>query len=159
MRVLFLKDVPGVALGGDVKEVKNGYARNYLIPYNIAVLANDEVKDGYSERGNFAVEQKKMRQWSLRITAYADRLLQGLQDLDWSKSIKEIQKNWIGKSNGALINFSTIDNNIIEVFTTRPDTIYGVSFLVVAPELNIIDLITHGLIRYPFEFPYGFPFE
>ena len=106
------------------------------------VLANDEVKDGYSERGNFAVEQKKMRQWSLRITAYADRLLQGLQDLDWNKSIKEIQKNWIGKSNGALINFSTIDNNIIEVFTTRPDTIYGVSFLVLAPEHNIIDLIT-----------------
>jgi len=106
------------------------------------VLANDEVKDGYSERGNFPVEQKKMRQWSLRITAYADRLLQGLELIDWHKSIKEIQKNWIGKSNGALINFSTIDNNIIEVFTTRPDTIYGVSFLVLAPEHNLINLIT-----------------
>jgi len=106
------------------------------------VLANDEVKDGYSERGNFPVEQKKMRQWSLRITAYADRLLQGLELIDWHKSIKEIQRNWIGKSNGALINFSTINNNVIEVFTTRPDTIYGVSFLVLAPEHNLIDLIT-----------------
>ncbi len=107
------------------------------------VLANDEVKDGFSERGNFPVEQKKMRQWSLRITAYADRLLSDLDTIDWSDSIKEIQKNWIGKSEGALIKFN-IENNTstIEVFTTRPDTIFGASFLVVAPEHTLINSIT-----------------
>ena len=106
------------------------------------VLANDEVKDGYSERGNFPVEQKKMRQWSLRITAYAERLLKGFENIEWNKSIKEIQKNWIGKSEGATVNFLLEDiEGAIEVFTTRPDTIYGVSFIVLAPEHNLVDKI------------------
>ncbi|MBF25903.1 MAG: leucine--tRNA ligase [Flavobacteriales bacterium] len=107
------------------------------------VLANDEVKDGYSERGNFPVEQKKMRQWSLRITAYANRLLNGLNNIDWNSSIKEMQRNWIGKSKGALIKFKVAKNvNSVEVFTTRPDTIFGVSFMVIAPEHPIVHKIT-----------------
>ncbi len=102
------------------------------------VLANDEVKDGVSERGGHPVEQKKMRQWSMRITAYADRLLRGLDEVDWSDSLKEQQRNWIGKSIGAEVDFD-IDNPAlshkkIKVFTTRVDTIYGVSFMVLAPE-------------------------
>lgn len=107
------------------------------------VLANDEIKDGFSERGNFPVKQKKMRQWSLRIIAYADRLLEGLDSLDWSESIKETQRNWIGRSQGALINFETENNNCsIPIFTTRPDTIYGVSFIVIAPEHELINKVT-----------------
>ena len=107
------------------------------------VLANDEVKDGFSERGNFPVEQKKMKQWSLRITAYADRLLSGLESIDWTESIKQIQKNWIGKSEGVSLKFELMNNNTdgIEIFTTRPDTIYGVSFLVLAPEHNLVNRI------------------
>ncbi len=103
------------------------------------VLANDEIKDGLSERGGFVVEQKLMKQWLLRITAYSDRLLEGLKTIDWSDSIKEIQKNWIGKSDGTSIDFK-IENtkNIIKVFTTRPDTIYGVNFLVLAPEHELV---------------------
>jgi len=113
------------------------------------VLANDEVKDGFSERGGFPVEQKKMMQWSMRITAYADRLLQGLDTIDWPEPIKEMQRNWIGKSVGASVKFA-VDNSqlaveetensklktekYIEVFTTRVDTIFGVSYLVLAPE-------------------------
>ncbi|WP_461788492.1 leucine--tRNA ligase [Pedobacter sp.] len=113
------------------------------------VLANDEVKDGFSERGGFPVEQKKMMQWSMRITAYAERLLQGLDTIDWPEPMKEMQRNWIGKSVGASVKFA-IDNsqfaidgtensklrteNYIEVFTTRVDTIFGVSYLVLAPE-------------------------
>ena len=107
------------------------------------VLANDEVKDGLSERGGFPVEQKLMKQWSLRITAYADRLISGLDTVDWSDSIKEIQKNWIGKSKGASVSFkleNSEDN--IEVFTTRPDTIFGVNFMVLAPEHELVDTIT-----------------
>lgn len=107
------------------------------------VLANDEVKNGVSERGGFPVEQKKMKQWSLRITSYADRLLTGLDSIDWPESIKEIQKNWIGKSQGALVNFSVKGHeDQIEVFTTRPDTIFGVSFMVVAPEHELVQRIT-----------------
>ena len=102
------------------------------------VLANDEVKDGYSERGSFPVEQKKMKQWSLRITAYAERLLKDLDKIDWSQAIKEMQKNWIGKSKGASINFPLDIGGYIEVFTTRPDTIYGVSFIVISPEHELI---------------------
>ncbi|MFD2583546.1 leucine--tRNA ligase [Pedobacter vanadiisoli] len=105
------------------------------------VLANDEVKDGFSERGGFPVEQKKMMQWSMRITAYADRLLQGLDTIDWPEPIKEMQRNWIGKSVGASVKFKieTSDSGLrtsdyIEVFTTRVDTIFGVSYLVLAPE-------------------------
>jgi leucyl-tRNA synthetase len=107
------------------------------------VLANDEVKDGLSERGGYPVEQKLMKQWSLRITAYAERLLSDLDQLDWSDSIKEIQKNWIGKSKGASVTFLTEDQqHSIEVFTTRPDTIFGVSFMVVAPEHELVASIT-----------------
>ena len=107
------------------------------------VLANDEVKNGVSERGGFPVEQKKMKQWSLRITAFADRLLSGLDTIDWPESVKEIQKNWIGKSQGALVSFPVKNHDEkIEVFTTRPDTIFGVSFMVVAPEHEIVQRIT-----------------
>ncbi|WP_443937949.1 leucine--tRNA ligase [Pedobacter sp. MW01-1-1] len=99
------------------------------------VLANDEVKDGFSERGGFPVEQKKMMQWSMRITAYADRLLQGLDTIDWPEPIKEMQRNWIGKSVGASVKFQVEGSDKqIEVFTTRVDTIFGVSYLVLAPE-------------------------
>ncbi|PWS29805.1 leucine--tRNA ligase [Pedobacter paludis] len=99
------------------------------------VLANDEVKDGFSERGGFPVEQKKMMQWSMRITAYSDRLLQGLDTIDWPEPIKEMQRNWIGKSVGASVKFQIESNEKqIEVFTTRVDTIFGVSYLVLAPE-------------------------
>ncbi|TCD19326.1 leucine--tRNA ligase [Pedobacter psychrodurus] len=99
------------------------------------VLANDEVKDGFSERGGFPVEQKKMMQWSMRITAYSERLLQGLDTIDWPEPIKEMQRNWIGKSVGASVKFQVEGNDKqIEVFTTRVDTIFGVSYLVLAPE-------------------------
>ncbi len=107
------------------------------------VLANDEVKDGVSERGGFHVEQKLMKQWSLRITAYADRLISGLDTVDWSESIKEIQKNWIGKSKGASVSFKVEDSEEkIEVFTTRPDTIFGVNFMVLSPEHEIVEKLT-----------------
>ncbi|MEX1192416.1 MAG: class I tRNA ligase family protein [Brumimicrobium sp.] len=108
------------------------------------VLANDEVVNGVSERGGHPVEQKLMRQWSMRITAYAERLLQGLEDLDWTDAIKDIQRNWIGKSVGASVDFKVEEheNESIEVFTTRPDTIFGVSFMVLAPEHDLVDQIT-----------------
>ena len=107
------------------------------------VLANDEVKDGYSERGGHPVEQKLMKQWSLRIAAYADRLLTSLNDLDWTDPIKEMQRNWIGKSEGAAIQFSLVDHaEKIEVFSTRPDTIFGATFLVLAPEHELVNQIT-----------------
>ncbi len=122
------------------------------------VLANDEVKDGFSERGGYPVEQKKMMQWSMRITAYADRLLKGLDTLDWPEPLKEMQRNWIGKSVGALVKFtisdlrftnpdqtnlqSPIADHYIEVFTTRADTIFGTSFLVVAPEHELVAQLT-----------------
>ena len=100
------------------------------------VLANDEVKEGVSERGGYPVEQKKMRQWSMRITAYADRLLRGLEEVDWADSLKEQQRNWIGKSIGTDVEFAieNVSDKKIKVFTTRVDTIYGVSFMVLAPE-------------------------
>jgi leucyl-tRNA synthetase len=108
------------------------------------VLSNDEVKDGVSERGGHPVERKLMNQWSMRITAYADRLLKDLDGLDWTESLKESQRNWIGKSQGASVNFKVQDRNFdIEVFTTRPDTIFGASFLVIAPEHEMLnDLVT-----------------
>ena len=107
------------------------------------VLANDEVKDGFSERGGFPVEQKLMKQWFLRITAYADRLISGLDSVDWSESIKEIQRNWIGRSKGASVCFQLENfDKKIEVFTTRPDTIFAVNFLVLAPEHEVVDEIT-----------------
>ncbi len=99
------------------------------------VLANDEVKEGFSVRGGHPVERKSMQQWLLRITAYADRLLQGLDSIDWSESLKEIQKNWIGRSVGATIFFQIKDHpTALEVFTTRPDTIFGATYMVIAPE-------------------------
>jgi leucyl-tRNA synthetase len=131
------------------------------------VLANDEVKDGFSERGGYPVEQKKMMQWSMRITAYAERLLQGLDTIDWPEPLKEMQRNWIGKSVGASVKFriaaspksspkertsnETGDNSLspgegrgedIEVFTTRVDTIFGVTFLVIAPEHELVSALT-----------------
>lgn len=121
------------------------------------VLANDEVKDGFSERGGYPVEQKKMMQWSMRITAYAERLLQGLDVIDWPDPLKEMQRNWLGKSTGASVRFtindlritndstnhqSPITNNYIEVFTTRVDTIFGVTFLVIAPEHELVPSLT-----------------
>jgi leucyl-tRNA synthetase len=126
------------------------------------VLANDEVKDGFSERGGYPVEQKKMMQWSMRITAYADRLLKGLDTIDWPEPLKEMQRNWIGKSVGALVRFrisefpvrnsesksenkSEIEHptsEIIEVFTTRADTIFGTTFLVLAPEHELVAALT-----------------
>lgn len=114
------------------------------------VLANDEVKDGFSERGGYPVEQKKMMQWSMRITAYAERLLQGLDTIDWPEPLKEMQRNWIGKSTGASVRFpiEKSANNpepsvpFIEVFTTRVDTIFGVTFLVIAPEHELVAELT-----------------
>ncbi|WP_374951264.1 leucine--tRNA ligase [Mucilaginibacter sp.] len=125
------------------------------------VLANDEVKDGFSERGGYPVEQKKMMQWSMRITAYAQRLLSGLDTIDWPEPLKEMQRNWIGKSVGASVKFPlegaknedsgesfetaprTADSaSYIEVFTTRVDTIFGVSFMVIAPEHELVARLT-----------------
>jgi leucyl-tRNA synthetase len=138
------------------------------------VLANDEVKDGVSERGGFPVEQKKMKQWAMRITAYADRLIDGLNEVDWSDSMKDQQRNWIGRSTGASVRFQIVAprsvgrpapeggafstelasnlsfekappsgaGGAIEVFTTRVDTIYGVSFMVIAPELESVPYLT-----------------
>ncbi len=107
------------------------------------VLANDEVVNGVSERGGHPVEQKLMRQWSMRIKAYAERLLKGLEEIDWSDSIKEQQRNWIGKSVGCSVKFqiSNLESSI-EVFTTRPDTIFGVNFMVLAPEHPLVNEIT-----------------
>jgi len=114
-----------------------------------AVLANDEIKDGVSERGGYPVEQRKMKQWAMRITAYADRLIDGLNEVDWSESMKDQQRNWIGRSTGASVRFAVdtiLDKEntppFIEVFTTRVDTIYGVSFMVIAPELESVPFLT-----------------
>ena len=107
------------------------------------VLANDEIVNGVSERGGHPVIRKKMTQWSMRITAYAERLLQGLDTIDWSESIKESQRNWIGKSVGASINFVLAQGeHTIEIFTTRPDTLFGVTYLTLAPEHALVPLIT-----------------
>ncbi|HNV81533.1 MAG: leucine--tRNA ligase [Tenuifilaceae bacterium] len=107
------------------------------------VLANDEVKEGLSVRGGHPVEQRKMRQWCLRISAYAERLLNDLETIDWSDSLKEIQRNWIGRSEGAEVTFAVegSDEEIL-VFTTRPDTIYGATFMVLAPESELVDKLT-----------------
>lgn len=107
------------------------------------VLANDEVKDGLSERGGHPVERKLMKQWSLRITAYAQRLLDGLKEIDWTESLVEIQKNWIGRSEGASVNFNIKGHDkTLEVFTTRPDTLWGATFMVLAPEHEWVEEIT-----------------
>lgn len=107
------------------------------------VLANDEIVNGVSERGGHPVIRKKMTQWSMRISAYAERLLQGLETIDWSESIKESQRNWIGKSVGASVTFQVSGSGFqVEVFTTRPDTIFGVSFMTLAPEHELVSQIT-----------------
>ncbi len=107
------------------------------------VLANDEIVNGVSERGGFPVIRKKMTQWSMRISAYAERLLQGLDTIDWSESIKESQRNWIGKSVGAMVSFKLKNHEAnIDVFTTRPDTIFGVTFMTLAPEHELVSQIT-----------------
>ncbi|PQL94465.1 leucine--tRNA ligase [Apibacter adventoris] len=141
---------------GLTEEKKQEILLNYRLTYRAettvnwcpalgTVLANDEVVNGVSERGGHPVYQQKMMQWSMRITAYAERLLQGLETIDWSEAIKESQRNWIGKSKGAEIDFSLSNSNItIKVFTTRPDTIYGVTFMVLAPEHPLVDEITTG---------------
>ena len=107
------------------------------------VLANDEVQDGLSVRGGFPVVRKSMKQWLLRITAYAERLLTGLDTIDWNESIKDVQRNWIGKSMGASVLFDIADKDIkLEVFTTRADTLFGVTFMVLAPEHPMIAELT-----------------
>lgn len=107
------------------------------------VLANDEVKEGLSVRGGYPVVQKKMRQWSIRVSAYAQRLLDGLDRINWSDSLKDIQRNWIGRSQGADVIFDVQDNDLkLQVFTTRPDTIFGVSFMVLAPESDYVKQLT-----------------
>ncbi len=108
------------------------------------VLANDEVINGVSERGGYPVTKKKMRQWSMRVGAYAERLLSDLDKIDWPDSLKEMQRNWIGKSIGAKVLFQIEGfDQKIEVFTTRPDTLFGVTFMTLAPELDIVKIITH----------------
>ena len=107
------------------------------------VLANDEVIDGVSERGGYPVVQKKMRQWCLRVSAYAQRLLEGLEEVDWTESLKETQRNWIGRSEGAEVEFAVQDSDLkITIFTTRADTLFGVTFMVLAPESEWVPLLT-----------------
>ena len=107
------------------------------------VLANDEVVDGVSVRGGFPVEQKKMRQWCLRVSAYAQRLLDGLETIQWSDSIKETQKNWIGRSEGTEVKIKVADSDKeFTIFTTRADTMFGVTFFVLAPESELVDMVT-----------------
>lgn len=139
------------------EEILQNYRLTYLAdswvnwcPALGTVLANDEIINGVSERGGHPVEQKLMRQWSMRIKAYAERLLTGLDGLEWTDSIKDMQRNWIGKSKGASVSFEIQSSpsiplqrgKSVEVFTTRPDTIFGVSFLVLAPEHPLVDEIT-----------------
>ncbi len=106
------------------------------------VLANDEVINGLSQRGGYPVEQKRMRQWCLRVSAYAQRLLDGLETIDWTDSLKETQKNWIGRSEGAVMHFKAQNNIRFDIFTTRADTIFGVTFMVLAPESDLTLLLT-----------------
>ena len=107
------------------------------------VLANDEVVDGVSVRGGYPVEQKKMRQWCLRVSAYAQRLLDGLDTIEWSESIKETQRNWIGRSEGAEVKIQVADSDVdFTIFTTRADTMFGVTFFVLAPESELVDKVT-----------------
>jgi leucyl-tRNA synthetase len=123
-----------------------GYAEVWWCETLGTVLANDEVVNGVSERGGHPVVRKQMRQWFLRITEYAERLLISLEKMDWSDAMKEMQRNWIGKSNGAEVRFEIAGypDKYITVFTTRPDTIFGVDFMVLAPEHELVDTITTG---------------
>ena len=127
---------------------KKGLAYEAEVPVNWSpdlgtVVANEEIVDGKTKRGGFPVVRKPMKQWMLKITAYADRLIDDLDDLDWPEAIKEQQRNWIGRSVGAAVNFKVDgQDQQIEVFTTRPDTIYGVSVLVLAPEHDLVKKLT-----------------
>lgn len=134
-------------------DVLLGYRLTYLSEMMVnwcpalgTVLANDEVKDGFSERGGHPVERKKMPQWMMRITAYADRLLNNLDHLDWSDSLKEMQRNWIGKSYGCELDFKVADHDVtLTAFTTRPDTTYGVTYVTLAPEHELaMELTTNA---------------
>ncbi|HEV8272655.1 MAG TPA: class I tRNA ligase family protein, partial [Chitinophagaceae bacterium] len=146
--------------GSDWKKFDEKMKQDVLMQYRLAycgygevnwcealgtVLANDEVINGVSERGGFPVVKKKLRQWYLRITEYADRLLEGLQKVDFSESMKEMQSNWIGKSSGAEIDFEVKSEKLkvktLRVYTTRPDTIFGVDFMVIAPEHELVEEI------------------
>lgn len=128
---------------------KRGLAYEAEIPVNWCeelgtVVANEEIIDGKTERGGFPVVRKPMRQWVLKITAYADRLLDDLDDIDWPEAIKEQQRNWIGRSVGASVDFKVVDHPDanIEVFTTRPDTLFGASYIVLAPEHDLVAQLT-----------------
>ena len=132
------------------REVLMNYRLAYLgetmvnwCPQLGTVLANDEVVDGVSERGGYPVVQKKMKQWCLRVSAYAGRLLEGRDSLDWTDSIKETQRNWIGRSEGTEMQFSVKDSDLkFTIFTTRADTIFGVTFMVLAPESELVAQLT-----------------
>lgn len=127
---------------------KKGLAYEAEVPVNWSpdlgtVVANEEIIDGKTERGGFPVIRKPMRQWMLKITAYADRLIDDLDDIDWPESIKEMQRNWIGRSVGAQITFPLVDHDEkVNIFTTRPDTAFGVQYMVLAPEHDLVDKIT-----------------
>ena len=132
------------------QEVLMNYRIAYLADLKVnwcpalgTVLANDEVSEGLSVRGGHPVEQRVMRQWSLRVSAYAQRLLDGLDQVDWTDSLKETQKNWIGRSEGAEMRFKVADSDIeLEIFTTRADTVFGVTFMVLAPESEYVAQLT-----------------
>ena len=132
--------------GGDVNSVRLAYVAEVAVnwcPELGTVLANEEVIAGKSEVGGFPVVRKPMRQWMLRITSYAERLIDELADLDWPEGIKLLQKNWIGKSEGALVGFKIANSGLrLSVYTTRPDTLFGATYMVVAPEHAIVDAIT-----------------
>ena len=137
------------------EEILLSYRLTYLADTEVnwcpelrTILANDEIVNGVSERGGHPVTKKKMKQWSMRIGAYAERLLQGLDSLDWSDSLKEMQRNWIGKSIGAKVFFKVEGfEETIEVFTTRPDTLFGVTFMTLAPELELVQKICSPACR------------
>ena len=152
------EDTPSIS-ADDWKAKSEAEQQSFLLKYRLTfpeesfvnwcpalgtVLSNDEVKDGVSERGGYPVERKLMKQWSMRITAYADRLLYGLDEIDWPESLKEQQRNWIGRSQGASVKFALEEDEStkIEVFTTRVDTIYGVTFMCLAPEHELVARIT-----------------
>src|SRR5216110_2205586 len=129
--------------GKNPDEVRLAYVADVPVnwcPELGTVLANEEVVDGKSEVGGFPVVRRPMRQWMLRITAYAERLLNELEGLDWPQGIKLLQRNWIGRSEGAEVDFK-IDDKKIRIFTTRPDTLYGATYMVLAPEHSLVDLI------------------
>src|SRR5688572_22346372 len=134
--------------GEDPDEVRLAYVAEVAVnwcPELGTVLANEEVIDGKSEIGGFPVVRRPMRQWMLRITAYAERLLRDLDALDWNESLKEMQRNWIGKSEGAEAHFvAEATGQPITVYTTRPDTLFGATYLVLAPEHEFVEKLTAG---------------